>query len=63
MNTIAKTESLIFGIIRVEKVKVGVSMKVQIKKKAENRIKKGYPLIQKEDLAQTYAGTKELAGS
>lgn len=52
MNASTKTEDLIFGILRNEKVKVGESMKVQIKKKAGNRIKKGYPLIQKEDLAQ-----------
>ncbi|MBE8847924.1 class I SAM-dependent rRNA methyltransferase [Enterococcus durans] len=34
-------------------------MKVQIKKKAGNRIKKGYPLIQKEDLAQNCGETTE----
>ena len=59
MNASTKTEDLIFGILRNEKVKVGESMKVQIKKKAGNRIKKGYPLIQKEDLAQNCGETTE----
>lgn len=34
-------------------------MKVQIKKKAGNRIKNGYPLIQKEDLVQSYNETTQ----
>ncbi len=34
-------------------------MNIQLKKKAGNRIKKGYPLIQKEDLVQTYDKTTE----
>lgn len=50
VNTNAKTVHLIFGILISEKDKVGESMKVQITKKASNRIKNGYPLIQKDDL-------------
>ncbi len=59
MNASTKTACLIFGILINDKGKVGESMKVQIKKKAGNRIKNGYPLIQKEDLVQSYNETTQ----
>lgn len=34
-------------------------MKVQVKKRASNRLKKGYPLIQKEDLAHPQKETTQ----
>lgn len=59
VNASTKTVRLIFGILMNEKVKVGESMKVQIKKKAGNRIKNGYPLIQKEDLVHPQKETTQ----
>lgn len=59
VNASTKTVCLFFVILMSEKVKVGESMKVQVKKKAGNRMKSGYPLIQKEDLVDSQIKTTQ----
>ena len=46
-------------LMAVEKAKAGEGMKVKVKKRASNRLKKGYPLIQKEDLAHPQKETTQ----